>query len=86
MPIFTVAILFPENQCCNQHPDLHHFGKLGQDLNTQPHQSEKQDPDPHLHHSEKVEVIEVILGALEITYLGKSEWWDPDLDPDPHQN
>jgi hypothetical protein len=61
-------------------------GSASSSKDPQPDQNEKQDPDPHLHHSEKVEVIEVILGALEIINLGKSEWWDPDLDPDPHHN
>jgi hypothetical protein len=38
-----------------------------------PLQSEKQDPDPHPHQSEKVEALEGRFGALESPNL-KNEW------------
>jgi hypothetical protein len=59
--------------------DSHHFEKLDPDIKVEslgpdPHQGEKQDPDPHLHQCEKVEALEGHFGALEGLYLGKSGW------------
>ncbi len=63
-------------------PEQHHFGKRDPDQ----HQSGKLDPDLHQqdpdpHQSENVEVLEGHFAALEGPNLEKSEWQDPDTDP-----